>query len=111
MSKRPSRFCIVFVPKPEKYTGVSKHPFYVFRGPIVSPDGLMDKCTPKLRTQIDTSKGQIIFGNENEINLPERKFSDSVHRVDWHNYKNSGSLDTFIKSHAAKYLGAQVAAG
>lgn len=104
---KPSRFCVVFVPKPDKHSGKSKHPFFVFRGKLLSPDGLMDKCTHNLMMQINTSKGQIIFGNENQINLTERKFSDGVHRVDWNGSSNSGSLGTFIKGHAANYLGAQ----
>ncbi len=111
--KRPSRFCVVFVPKPDKCTGVSKHPSYVFRGPlpVVSPDGLMDKCNPNLLTQINNSKGQIVFGNENQIDLNKGVIDENAPRVEWNGASNSGSLGTFVKEHAANYFFAQVAAG
>ncbi len=107
MSKRPSRFCVVFVPKPDKHSGISKRPLYVFRGPLVSPDGLMDKCTQDLLMEINTSKGQIVFGNEVQIDLKNGVIDEKVHRVDWNGASNSGSLGTFVKEHAASYLSAQ----
>ncbi len=106
ISRKASRFCVVFVPRPEKRTGECKPPFFVFRGPP-SSDGLMNKCNRALQTKINLSKGQIVFGNENEINLVERRFGERVHCVDWNGSSTSGSLVDFIKGHAVNYLSNQ----
>ncbi len=108
---KSSRFCVVFDPMYERRTIKRKPPVYVFRGSAPLPDCLLNKCKPSLQMQINTSKGQLIFGKENEINLVEREFGDNVHRVDWKGSSNSGNLADFIKVNLSSYFSTQLASG